>query len=69
MMPTLSVSEGLNMFKLERKSEVLHRMLGVSTGSSPITLLGFLATMRDALDTVRATEALGMQFNAHHFED
>lgn len=39
------------------------------TGRIPITLLGFIATMRDALNTTGATDAPGMNFIAYYLVD
>lgn len=56
----LSSAEGLNIYNLKRKVHGSHPTLRVFKGESSITLLPFLDTMTDALDTSRATPTSGI---------
>lgn len=63
---TLSAEEGMDMYKLRRSIDGLHPTLSMFTGANTITLLGFLGTMRDELDTTGATEGSDLKVPAYY---
>lgn len=65
---TLSAEEAVNVYDCKRRIDGLHPTLGTFSGSPPIKLLSFLATIRDALDTTGASEAIGMRAIAYFLE-
>lgn len=59
----------MDMYKLKRRIDGLNPTVSVFTGVNPMTLLGFLGKMRDALDTTGATEGADLIVLSYYLED